>query len=337
MTLSSLFTSSSTSGVDERAAGDEKGPPLGDPSLKYYILKRLFHSIFVLVGISLVVFIILHLTGDPAALLMPMDATPDQIAQFRKEMGFTDPLIVQYWRFFKGTLHGDFGLSFRHSQPALDLVLERMPATIQLTLAAMIIAMIIAVPVGIISAIRRNSILDHIGMTGALLGQSTPVFWLGIMLILVFSVTIQWFPSSGRGAIEHLVLPAVTLGMFSMARTARMMRSSMLEVLGQEYMKTAKAKGLSPRMVILKHALKNALIPVVTIVGMELGTLLGGAVITETIFAWPGVGRLAVQAIYNRDYPVVQAAVFLLAAIFVLVNLLVDILYTYLDPRVKLE
>ena len=304
--------------------------------VKFYILKRLFHCIFVLIGISVVVFIILHLTGDPAALLMPMDATPEQVAQFRKEMGFTDPLLVQYWRFFKGTLRLDFGLSFRHSQPALDLVLERMPATIQLTITAMIIAMIIAVPVGIISAIRRNSILDHIGMTGALLGQSTPVFWLGIMLILVFSVTFQWFPSSGRGTLEHLILPAVTLGMFSMARTARMMRSSMLEVLGQEYMKTARAKGLSPRMVILKHALKNALIPVVTIVGMELGTLLGGAVITETIFAWPGVGRLAVQAIYNRDYPVVQAAVFLLASIFVLVNLVVDILYTYLDPRVKL-
>jgi ABC-type dipeptide/oligopeptide/nickel transport system permease component len=304
--------------------------------MKGYILKRLFHSIFVLVGISLVVFIILHLTGDPAALLMPMDATPEQVAQFRKEMGFTDPIIVQYWRFFKGTLRGDFGQSFRHSQPALDLVMERMPATIQLTAAAMVIALVVAIPVGIISAIRRNSILDHIGMTGALLGQSTPVFWLGIMLILIFSVTIQWFPSSGRGEIQHLVLPAITLGMFTMARTARMMRSSMLEVMGQEYMKTAKAKGLSPGIVILKHALKNAAIPVITIVGMELGTLLGGAVITETIFAWPGVGRLAVQAIYNRDYPVVQAAVFLLASIFVLVNLIVDLMYTYLDPRVKL-
>jgi len=304
--------------------------------MKGYILKRLFHSIFVLVGISLVVFIILHLTGDPAALLMPMDATPEQVAQFRQEMGFNDPIVVQYWRFFKGTLRGDFGESFRHSQPALDLVMERMPATIQLTLAAMVIALLVAIPVGIISAIRRNSILDHIGMTGALLGQSTPVFWLGIMLILIFSVTIQWFPSSGRGEIQHLVLPAITLGMFTMARTARMMRSSMLEVMGQEYMKTAKAKGLNPGTVILKHALKNAAIPVVTIVGMELGTLLGGAVITETIFAWPGVGRLAVQAIYNRDYPVVQAAVFLLASIFVLVNLVVDLLYTYLDPRVKL-
>jgi ABC-type dipeptide/oligopeptide/nickel transport system permease component len=305
--------------------------------VKFYILKRLFHSIFVLVGISLVVFIILHLTGDPAALLMPMDATPEQVAQFRKEMGFTDPVIVQYWRFFRGTLKGDFGNSFRHSQPALDLVLERMPATIQLTIAALVLALLIAIPVGIFSAIKRNTLLDHIGMTGALLGQSTPVFWLGIMLILIFSVTLQWFPSSGRGEIEHLVLPAITLGMFSMARTARMMRSSMLEVLGQEYIKTAKAKGLAPRVVILKHALKNASIPVVTIIGMELGTLLGGAVITETIFAWPGVGRLAVQAIYNRDYPVVQAAVFILASIFVLVNLVVDILYTYLDPRVKLE
>jgi peptide/nickel transport system permease protein len=304
--------------------------------MKGYILKRLFHSIFVLVGISLVVFIILHLTGDPAALLMPMDATPEQVAQFRQEMGFNDPIVVQYWRFFKGTLRGDFGDSFRHSQPALELVMERMPATIQLTLAAMVIALLVAIPVGIISAIRRNSLLDHIGMTGALLGQSTPVFWLGVMLILIFSVTLQWFPSSGRGELQHMVLPAITLGMFTMARTARMMRSSMLEVLGQEYMKTAKAKGLNPGMVILKHALKNAAIPVVTIIGMELGTLLGGAVITETIFAWPGVGRLAVQAIYNRDYPVVQAAVFFLASVFVLVNLVVDLLYTYLDPRVKL-
>jgi peptide/nickel transport system permease protein len=305
--------------------------------MKYYILKRLFHSIFVLIGISIVVFVILHLTGDPAALLMPMDATPEQVAQFRKEMGFTDPLIIQYGRFIQGVLQGDFGSSFRHHQPALTLVLERMPATIQLTLAAMAVAMVIALPVGIISAIRRNTLLDHIGMTGALLGQSTPVFWLGIMLILIFSVTLQWFPSSGRGEIQHLILPAITLGMYTMARTARMMRSSMLEVLGQEYMKTAKAKGLRPTAVILKHALKNASIPVVTIVGMELGTLLGGAVITETIFAWPGVGRLAVQAIYNRDYPVVQASVFLLASIFVLINLFVDILYTYLDPRVKLE
>jgi peptide/nickel transport system permease protein len=305
--------------------------------VKLYILKRLFHSIFVLVGISVVVFAILHLTGDPAALLMPPEATPEQVAQFRKEMGFTDPLPVQYWRFFKGTLHGDFGNSFRHSQPALGLVLERMPATIQLTFAALIIALMIAIPAGIVSAIRRNSILDHLGMTGALLGQSMPVFWLGIMLILIFSVTLRWFPSFGRGGIEHLILPAVTLGMFSMARTARVMRSSMLEVLGKEYMTTAKAKGLAPQVVILKHALKNAAIPVVTIIGMELGTLLGGAVITETIFAWPGVGRLAIQAIYNRDYPVVQAAVFILASIFVLINLLVDITYTYLDPQVKLK
>ena len=304
--------------------------------MKLYILKRLFHSIFVLVGISVVVFAILHLTGDPAALLMPMDATPEQVAQFRKEMGFTDSLPIQYWRFFKGTLRGDFGNSFRHSQPALGLVLERMPATIQLTFAALIIALMIAIPAGIVSAIRRNSILDHIGMTAALLGQSMPVFWLGVMLILIFSVTLQWFPSSGRGGIQHLILPAITLGMFSMARTARVMRSSMLEVLGQEYMTTAKAKGLAPQVVILKHALKNAAIPVVTVVGMELGTLLGGAVITETIFAWPGVGRLAIQAIYNRDYPVVQAAVFILASIFVLINLMVDLIYTYLDPRVRL-
>ena len=319
-----------------------------------YLVRRVWQSLLVLFGISIIIFTILHLTGDPAVLLMPPDATQEDVDNFRKLMGFNDPLFfrwppwehlsppwrfltdTQYGRFFTGAARGDFGNSFRHQQPAMSLVMERMPATVQLTFAALILALVIAVPVGIISAIKRNSILDHIGMTGALLGQSTPVFWLGIMLILVFSVTFQWFPSSGRGEIQHLVLPAITLGMFSMARTARMMRSSMLEVLGQDYIKTAKAKGLGPSIVILKHALKNASIPVVTIVGMELGTLLGGAVITETIFAWPGVGRLAIQAIYNRDYPVVQASVFILASIFVLVNLIVDLIYTYLDPRVKL-
>ena len=317
-----------------------------------YLARRFWQSLLVLFGISLIVFILLHLTGDPAILLMPPDATQEDIENFRKIMGFNDPLFLrwppwnymhppwrfladtQYGRFLKGAALGDFGLSFRHQQPALGLVLERMPATLELTLAAMGLAVCVAVPVGILSAVRRNSTVDHAGMVMALLGQSMPVYWLGIMLILLFAVRLNMLPAFGTGSLWHLILPAVTLGAFSMARIARLTRSGMLEVLGQEYVRTARAKGMSEVRVILKHALKNAAIPVITIIGLDLGTLLGGAVITETIFAWPGVGRLAVQAIANRDYPIVQAAVFTLASIFVLINFLVDILYTYVDPRV---
>lgn len=317
-----------------------------------YLARRLWQSLLVLFGISIIIFIILHLTGDPAVLLMPPDATREDIDNFRKLMGFNDPLFfrwppwryldppwrfltdTQYGRFFSGMVRGDFGLSFRHQQPALGLVLERMPATIELTLAAMAIAVAVAIPVGILSAVRRNSLLDHAGMVLALLGQSMPVYWLGIMFILLFAVRLNLLPAFGAGGWQHLVLPAVTLGAFSMARIARLTRSGMLEVLGQEYVRTARAKGISELRVILKHGLKNAAIPIITVIGLDLGTLLGGAVITETIFAWPGVGRLAVQAISYRDYPVVQAAVFTLASIFILINFLVDVLYAYVDPRV---
>jgi ABC-type dipeptide/oligopeptide/nickel transport system permease component len=313
--------------------------------MTHYLFRRLWQSLLVLFGISLIVFILLHLSGDPAVLMMPPDATKEDLENFRKLMGFNDPLFVnwppwrivsdtQYGRFLGGVVRGDFGNSFRHQQPALGLVLERMPATIQLTLAAMGIAVSVAIPVGILSAVKRNTSVDHLGMLLALLGQSMPVYWLGIMFILLFAVRLSLFPAFGSGTWHHLVLPAVTLGAFSMARIARLTRSGMLEVLGQEYIRTARAKGLRDLTVILKHGLKNAAIPVITVIGLDLGTLLGGAVITETIFAWPGVGRLAVQAIANRDYPVVQAAVFLLAAIFVLINFLVDVLYSYVDPRV---
>lgn len=310
-----------------------------------YLLRRLWQSLLVLFGISIIIFTILHLTGDPTLLLLPPEATKEDIDNFRKLMGFNDPLFVtwppwrilsdtQYGRFFTGVMQGDFGTSLRHQQPAMGLVLERMPATIQLTATAMLLAVVVAVPVGIVSAIRRNSFLDHAGMVLALLGQSMPVYWLGIMFILLFAVRLNFLPAFGSGSWQHLVLPGITLGAFSMARIARLTRSSMLEVLGQEYVRTARAKGVSELRVVLKHTLKNAAIPVITVIGLDLGTLLGGAVITETIFAWPGVGRLAVQAIANRDYPVVQAAVFMLASIFILINYLVDMLYTYVDPRV---
>ena len=302
-----------------------------------FLLRRLLQSLVVLLGVSFVVFFILHLTGDPALVLLPPEASAEDIRRFRDAMGFNDPFLVQYGRFLTGALRGDFGQSIRHGEPAFDLVMERMPATFQLSGAALLIALCLAVPAGIVSAVRRNSLIDYFSTVVALLGQSMPTFWLGIMLILLFSVQFNVLPSSGRGGIEHLVLPAITLGLFTTARIARLTRSGMLEVLNQDYIRTARAKGMSNPPVVWKHALKNAAIPIVTIVGIELGTLLGGSVITETIFAWPGVGRLSVQAIYNRDYPVVQAAVFLLATTFVLVNLFVDVIYTYLDPRIRLH
>ena len=303
--------------------------------MRSYLLRRLWQSLLVLFGVSVVVFLILHLTGDPAALLLPPDATAEDIARFRTAMGFDDPVSVQYLRFLKGAVRGDFGESLRHGEPAMPLVVERLPATFQLAGAGLLIALGLAIPAGIISAMKRNTAVDYVATVAALLGQAMPTFWLGIMLILVFSVRLNWLPSSGRGGLEHLILPAIALGLFTAARITRLTRSGMLEVLAQDYIRTARAKGVGESPVVWKHALKNASIPIVTIVGIDLGTLLGGSVITETIFAWPGVGRLSVQAIFNRDYPVVQSAVFLLASTFVIVNFLVDIVYTYLDPRIR--
>ena len=318
------------------------GPPAVDGArealpapMTSYLIRRGWQSILVLFGVSLVVFLILHLTGDPALLLLPPDSTAEDVAKFRRAMGFDDPVTVQYARFLKGALRGDFGESVRHGEPAMGLVLERLPATFELAGAGLLIALSLAIPAGIVSAVRRNTLVDYVSTVVALLGQAMPTFWLGIMLILVFSVRLSWLPSSGRGDLDHLVLPAITLGLFTTARITRLTRSGMLEVLGQDYIRTARAKGVSEPPVVWKHALKNASIPIVTIVGIEMGTLLGGSVITETIFAWPGVGRLSVQAIFNRDYPVVQAAVFLLASTFVVVNFLVDVVYTYLDPRIR--
>jgi ABC-type dipeptide/oligopeptide/nickel transport system permease component len=305
--------------------------------MKVYLGRRIAQSLLVLLGVSFVVFFMLYLTGDPALVLLPPDASPEDVRRFREAMGFNDPFLVQYARFLGGALRGDFGQSVRHGEPAFPLVVERMPATFELAGAALLVALALSIPAGIVSAVRRNTVIDYVSTVVALLGQSMPTFWLGIMLILVFSVQLSLLPSSGRGTFAHLILPATTLGLFTTARITRLTRSGMLDVLNQDYIRTARAKGVGDPPVVWKHALKNAAIPIVTIVGIELGTLLGGSVITETIFAWPGVGRLSVQAIYNRDYPVVQAAVFLLSTTFVLVNLLVDVAYTYLDPRIRLR
>ncbi|MCL4459706.1 MAG: ABC transporter permease [Chloroflexi bacterium] len=300
-----------------------------------YLIRRVLHSLLVVLGVSMIVFTLLYLTGDPAPLMLPMEATVQDIAEFRHRMGFDRPLYEQYFLFLSRVVHGDFGNSLRHGQPALQLVLDRLPATLELTLAALFISLLIAIPAGIISALKKDSVYDAGAMLMALTGQCMPSFWLGILLILIFAVGLRLLPASGRGGIDHLILPAITLGMATAAVKTRLLRSSLLEVLSKDYVRTARAKGLAEKVVLLRHALKNAAIPVVTVIGLQMGTLMGGAIITETVFAYPGMGLLAIQAIRNRDIPVVQAFVMVIAVVIILMNLLVDLFYTYLDPRVK--
>lgn len=300
-----------------------------------YLLKRLWHTIYVVVGISLISFFFIHLSGDPVMLMLPADASMQEVEQLREQLGFNDPLYKQYLRFAGDAIRGDFGQSLYYKVPAMELILERLPASLELALAAMLIALVVAIPIGVVSAARRGSLVDMGGMLGALFGLSMPHFWLGIMLVLLFSVKLGWLPTSGRGGLEHLVMPSLALGLSLMAMFARLTRSVMLEILNLDYIRTARSKGLRERIVIAKHAFKNALIPIVTVAGMQFGFLLGGTVIIETVFAWPGVGRLVVQAIFNRDYPLVQAIVLVLAVIFVAINFLVDMLYIYLDPQIS--
>jgi len=303
--------------------------------MKKYILKRLVSLVFVILGISFLSFFSLHLSGDPTGLLLSPDATEQEVAEFREIMGFNDSIIVQYARYLNNILHGDFGKSLYYKTPAIELVMERLPATIKLTLAAMILSLLIAIPVGILSAKKRNSITDYGGMLFTLIAMSVAHFWLGIMLILVFAVKLQWLPTSGYGGVKYIILPAVALSANLMALFARVIRSNTLEILNKDYIRTARAKGLTERTVIYKHVFRNTLIPFITILGIQFSVLLGGTVIVENIFAWPGVGRLVIQAIWNRDYPVVQAAVIFLAIVCVTVNLIVDILYAYLDPQIS--
>jgi ABC-type dipeptide/oligopeptide/nickel transport system permease component len=268
-------------------------------------------------------------------LLLPPDAPRSEIFRVRAELGLDRPLPVQYAVFVGSVLRGDFGRSIHFHVPAIRVVLDRLPATLELGLAAFALALVVAVPIGLLSAVKRNSVLDHGAMAVALVGQSAPTFFIGILFILLLSLKAGWFPTSGRGDWLHLVLPALTLALFAMASVARLTRSAVLEVLGADYIRTARAKGLSEILVVAKHTFKNAAIPVVTITGLQFGTLLGGAVVTETVFAWPGIGRLAIQSIYNRDYPVVQCAVFLSAVLFIVINLAVDVIYGVLDPRIR--
>lgn len=310
-------------------------PSPGDPRVIAYLGQRLAWALAVLVGISLAVFLVVHLSGDPTALYMGPEGTRADYEILRTALGFDRPLPEQYGHFLARAAQGDFGRSLRHRQPTLPLVLERFPATATLALAAIVLATLLALPLGILAAVRRGSFLDSGAMTLALAGQCMPTFWLGILLILAFAVNLRWMPVYGGEGVLTLVLPTVTLGIWAMARTARITRSSMLEVLNQDFLRTARAKGIGEWSVILRHALRNGAIPIVTALGLELGNLLGGAVITEAVFAYPGVGRLAVEAVVNKDVPLIQAVVFTVAAVLLLLNITIDLLYTALDPRVR--
>jgi peptide/nickel transport system permease protein len=303
--------------------------------MRAFLIRRLLRAAIVLWGVTLISFGVLFLKGDPSDAMAGADWSRQDRENFRQAMGFDRPWHIQYLDFLSKAVRGDFGNSLSQHQPTFQLVMSRMPATLELAGAALLVAIGFGLPLGILSATQRNGLGDHLAMGLALLAQAMPVFWLGILLILVFGIAIPILPVAGRGGVENLILPAVALGAHSLARNARLIRSSLLEVLGQDYVRTARAKGLAERAVVVKHALRNALIPVITLIALDLGFLLGGSVITETIFAWPGVGRLIVAAIHARDVPLVQTAVTVLAVIFVLLNFAVDLIYTRLDPRIR--
>jgi ABC-type dipeptide/oligopeptide/nickel transport system permease component len=305
--------------------------------VRRYIAARLATAVLVVLGVSVVSFFLTFLTGDPAEIMLPPGATAAQIEKFRAAWGFDDPLIVQYWRFLKRAVHGDFGVSLRHGQQSLPLIVARLPATLQLTVTAMLLAIALAVPLGVLAATHRGGPIDLLAMGVALVGQSVPNFWLAIMMILLFAVSWGLLPTSGRGGVAHVVMPAAAIAINLMALLTRLVRSMMIEMLSEDYVRTARAKGLRELFVTSRHALPNALIPLVTVMGLQFGYILGGAVVIETIFTWPGVGLFTIQAIFNRDYPVVQASVFILATAVVLINLTVDLLYVWLDPRIRVR
>lgn len=322
-----------------------------------FIVKRFFQFIPVLLGISILVFFLLHLIpGDPALTLLGQDATKEDLERLRNVLGLDEPLYIQLMVFLKNLFQGDLGISIFQDTPVVTLISNHLPATLELAVVAMIIALLIAIPLGIISAVKQFSWLDYGSMFFAQIGVSMPVFWMGLLLIIGFSVNLNILPSFGRGeplldafvqtiqtgnlfylidSLQHIILPAFTLGVMSAALITRMVRSAMLEVLKEDYIRTAEAKGVSGIVVIIKHAFRNALIPVVTIVGLQFGNLLGGAIVTETVFAWPGIGRLVITAISQRDFPVVQGCVLMIALIFALINLIVDILYAIINPKIQ--
>jgi len=302
-----------------------------------YTLKRLAEAVLVCLGISVITFLLLHVAGDPVNLLLSIESKEEDAEILRQALGLDRPLYIQYLIFLKGLARLDFGNSLFIREPARQLVLERFPATLQLTVAGMLIALIIAIPLGVVAAVRRYSLLDNLCTMLAVSGQAMPIFWLGLMLIIFFSVKWHLLPASGRGTFFHLLMPAFTLGASLAPITMRMTRSKMLDILSADYIRTARAKGLHEQIVLFRHAFRNASIPIVTILGLQFGRLLGGAIVTEAVFAWPGLGSLALSAIRSFDYPLAQACILTMAFIIVLVNLGIDIVVGWLDPRIRFD
>lgn len=300
-----------------------------------FVIERLMQALLTMLLLSVIVFGLSRLSGDPVNLMAPMEASAEDIQRIRVSLGLDKPLVVQYWYFVTNALQGDFGRSIKWDRSAAEMLLERFPATIWLSLASMALGLALALPVGIWSAVRRDTWFDDGGKVVALIGQSMPTFWFGILLILVFSLVLGWLPTSGYGLDEHLILPTIALGLFVAASIMRVTRSAMLDALEADYVRTARAKGVPEWRVILVHALKNGAIPILTITALQAATILRGAVVTETVFAWPGIGKIAIDAVYGRDFPLVQAAVLFMGVIFLVVNLVVDMLYVLLDPRIS--
>jgi len=304
--------------------------------VKRYALRQLLQLGVVVVGISMLAFAILHVIGDPVLLLLPLNAGKEEYERYHKLLGLDKPVYVQYWKFASRAVQGDFGKSWYTDTPAFTLVLERMPPTLYLTSAGLVAALLIALPLGILAALKRHSLVDNLCTMLAVAGQAMPIFWLGIMLIIVFAVRLKALPASGYGTWQHFLMPAFTLGAFLAPLTMRLVRSGVIEIMNMDYIRTARAKGVGENTVVVKHAFRNACIPIITVLGLQFGQLLGGAIVTETVFAWPGVATLTVDSIRNQDFPVVQCAVVLLALIIVSVNFLVDMIVGLIDPRIRL-
>lgn len=302
-----------------------------------YIFTRCWQGMIAIIGAVLIVFIAQRLAGDPLALLLPMDATEADFAAMRAELGLDKPIWVQFANFIGSVAVGDFGYSYQWQTPAMDLILDRLPATLELALAGLVFAILLAVPLGVLSALYQDSWIDRVAKIFAMLGQAVPNFWIGLLLILFFAVSLQWFPAYGRGTVGHLVLPAIALGWYPVAAMTRTLRSAMLDILQSDYIRMARAIGLSERAIVWKYALRNGAVPLATMIGVYFANMLGGAFVVEVVFAWPGVGRTVVEAVFSRDFPVVQAGVVLSAVVFVVVNLMVDLSYGLIDPRIRRE
>lgn len=305
--------------------------------MSQFLLRRLEHLFWVLLAVSILVFLLIYLSGDPVRLLAPLDAKPEDVERIRALYGLDQPLIVQYWNFLVKALQGDMGDSFRYDQPALEMVMDKLPATLRLALFSLVLTILVGIPLGLWAGSHPNSVIDWGVSLLTFVGISIPSFWLGILLILIFADKLRWLPSSGATSWQHILMPGITLSLYSIGLLSRLVRSTLIEIMQRDYIRTARAKGLREQIVLYRHALRNTMIPTVTVLGLQLGALLGGSVVVESVFAWPGVGWLMLQGIQNRDLPLVRAVVLVIGLGFVLINLVVDLLYSRLDPRIRYD